>query len=83
MKTTIELNDALLEEAKRLAAKEHRTLRDITETALRRYLEEVRARRGKPFRLRPVTFRGKSLQPGLREGDWAAVRSMTYEGRGG
>jgi hypothetical protein len=83
MKTTIDLNDALLEEARRLAAKENRTLRDITEAALRRYLGEARAQRAKPFRLRRVTFKGKGLQPGLREGDWSVIRDLTYEGRGG
>jgi Arc/MetJ family transcription regulator len=82
MKTTIELDDALLKEAKRLAANENRSLRDVTEAALRRYLEEARQRRAKPFRLRKVSYKGKGLQPGLREGHWSAIRDLTYEGRG-
>ncbi|MGI8784603.1 MAG: type II toxin-antitoxin system VapB family antitoxin [Acidobacteriota bacterium] len=36
MKTTIEINDELFREAKRRAAKEGASLREIIETALRR-----------------------------------------------
>jgi hypothetical protein len=83
MKTTLELNDALLREAKAVAARERRTLRDVTEVALRRYLDELRVKPSKSFRLARASFRGRGLQPGMREGDWAAIRDKAYEGRGG
>jgi len=43
-KTTLELNDALLRKAKLWAARHNRTLRDVTEAALRRSLMRLRAR---------------------------------------
>ena len=83
MKTTIEISDALLLAAKRMAAERSVTLRTIVETALRRHLEasadEPRARP----RLRRHSFRGRGLQRDLSESDWAAIRERAYEGRGG
>jgi Arc/MetJ family transcription regulator len=81
MKTTIEISDALLQAAKRMAAERNTTLRTIVETALRRHLEADEAR-ARP-RLRRHSFRGRGLQPGLSESDWAAIRERAYEGRGG
>lgn len=40
MKTTLEIQDALLERAKRLARKTHRPLRAVVEEGLRRVLAE-------------------------------------------
>jgi Arc/MetJ family transcription regulator len=82
MKTTIEISDALLRAAKRIAAERDTTLRTVVETALRRYLEAVDPAQARP-RLRRHTFRGRGLQPGLSESDWAAIRERAYEGRGG
>jgi Arc/MetJ family transcription regulator len=81
MKTTIEISDALLRAAKRMAAERDTTLRTVVETALRRYLEALPAE-ARP-RLRRHTFRGRGLQPGLSESDWATIRERAYEGRGG
>ena len=47
----------------------------------RRYLEAFSAE-ARP-RLRRHSFRGRGLQPGLSESDWAAIRERAYEGRGG
>jgi predicted transcriptional regulator len=80
MKTTIELSDALLHATRRVAAERKTTFRSIVELALRQYLEgpaQVSPR------LRRHTFRGRGLQAGLSEGDWATIRERTYEGRGG
>jgi hypothetical protein len=80
MKTTIEVGDALFHAAKRAAAGRKLTLKAIVELALRQYLEgQTQARP----RLRRHTFRGRGLQPGLSESDWAAIRERAYEGRGG
>jgi hypothetical protein len=80
MKTTVELSDALLEEAKSVASRERTTLRAIVEEGIREVLKK-RKRRG-VFRLRKASFRGKGLQPGLTEGSWETVRDLIYEGRG-
>jgi hypothetical protein len=82
MKTTIEISDGLLLEAKRLAQEEGTTLRELIESSLRSTLEHRRKKRA-PFKLERCSFKGKGLQPGIREGDWSAIRDLAYEGRGG
>lgn len=83
MKTTLDISDLLLLEAKRLAAKRHTTLRAVVESALRQFLRSEAEVQGGEFRLRKKTFRGQGLQPGLEEGNWIEVRTRIYEGRGG
>lgn len=81
MKTTIDIADALLLEAKRLAAERGTTLRAVVEEGLDRVVE---AHRRQPrFSLRDASFGGRGLQEGVREGDWQAIRTLVYEGRGG
>jgi hypothetical protein len=82
MKTTVEIADPLLREAKRLARERRTTLRSLLESALRRELAD-RVRPRKPFRLKIQTFRGKGLQPGVDLENWDQIRAMAYEGRGG
>lgn len=80
MKTTIDISDALFEEARRAAAREKTTLRAIVERALRLALKSARPVR--PFRLKKASFRGKGLQPGVADGDWERIRDLAYKGRG-
>jgi hypothetical protein len=81
MKTTIELSEAALKEARRVAEREGTTLRALIEEGLRRVLAERRARRG-GFRLRRVTFKGQGLSPDFEGGGWGATRDAIYGGRG-
>ena len=81
MKTTVEIPDQLLDEARRLASREGTTLRALIEEGLRRIVGE-RKRTG-PFRLRKATFKGDGLQPGVAGSSWDRLREMAYEGRGG
>ena len=83
MKTTIDISDALLRAAKRMATKRNMTLRMIIEAALRRYLEATADEARTRPRLRRHSFRGRGLQPGLSESDWATIRERAYESRGG
>lgn len=80
MKTTIEISDALLDEAKRTAAAEETSLRELVEEALRRMLSERRQR--KDFRLRRASFKGRGLRPDVSEGNWEQLRDLAYQGRG-
>lgn len=80
MKTTVEISDGLLREAKQAAARERTSVRQLIEEGLRRVLAE-RRRRG-AFKLRRATFRGKGLHPDLAGGDWNRIRERIYEGRG-
>ncbi len=61
MKTTIEIADTLLAEARQLAAREKTTLRSLVEEGLRRIFQERMQAPG--FRLREASFCGKGLRP--------------------
>ncbi len=79
MKTTVELPDDLLREAKEYAARHGIPLREVIELGLQQALRAGRPAR-RPFRLKTVTTRGEGL---ICEGDWSAIRSLIYEGHGG
>ena len=82
MKTTIDIADSLLTAARATAAREGTTVRALVEEGLRRVLP-AHGRKAR-FRLRDSSFRkGRGLQAHVREGSWAAVRELIYEGRGG
>jgi hypothetical protein len=80
MKTTVEIPDSLLEQAKRLASEERTTVRALMEEGLRRLMAERKA--AKPFKLRRVSFRGKGLQPQMAGAAWQQIRDAAYQGRG-
>lgn len=80
MKTTIDLPDALLEDAKRTAAREGTTVRALVEAGLRRVLRERRVK--DEFVLRDARVSGRGLRPELRGRSWDDVRELAYEGRG-
>jgi Arc/MetJ family transcription regulator len=82
MKTTIDLNDALLEAAKSTATRQGTTLRSVVEAALRGYLDSQAARGRGEFRLRWHTFKGRGLRPEAAEAGWERILEMSYEGRG-
>ncbi len=81
MKTTVDISDALLEEARQQAAREKTTVRALVEEGLRRILAD--RKRKTPFRLRRATFKGDGLQVHVSDASWDRIRDMTYEGRGG
>jgi hypothetical protein len=81
MKTTIEISDALLSEAKRLAAREGITVRTLVEQGLRHAIRERRAHA--KFQLRKATFHGDGLNPDIAGLEWDRIRELAYEGRGG
>jgi Arc/MetJ family transcription regulator len=81
MKTTIEISDSLLAEAKKLAAKEGTTVRAYVEEGLRRILSERKNR--SRFRLRKATFKGEGLQSEVQDATWERIRNTIYQGRGG
>ena len=78
MKTTVEIPNALFQEAKAYAAGRNLSLKEVIEAGLRRVLEESRVER-KPFRLRDGSFRGRGI---AADADWPTIRRMIYEGRG-
>jgi Bacterial antitoxin of type II TA system, VapB len=80
MKTTIEISDPLLREARKLAEREGVTLRALVERGLRRVVTETKT--VAPFKLRRASFKGKGLQADLHVDSWNKLRDLTYEGRG-
>jgi Arc/MetJ family transcription regulator len=82
MKTTIEIADPLLEDARRMAAEEKTTVRALVEEGLRRVLRERAAARKHGFRLRDASFGGSGLQAGVADGSWERIRGLIYDGRG-
>lgn len=77
MRTTIELNDEVFRAAKRRAAQENKTFRDIVEEALRSYLTRSKAKPA--YRLTWHTERGV-LRPGVDLDDRDALWDV-MEGR--
>lgn len=81
MKTTVDISEPLLRQAKRLAAKRGTTLRAVIEDALRDALAKSQSQ--EPVELVTFIVDGKGLQPGLSWDDFSALRDLAYEGRGG
>jgi antitoxin component of RelBE/YafQ-DinJ toxin-antitoxin module len=81
MKTTVEISDALLEEAKKVASREGATVRELIEQGLRQVISQ--RKQGRPFRLRKATFKGQGLSREAKELGWDRLRELAYEGRGG
>jgi len=80
MKTTIEIADSALNEARRVAAQEGTSLRALIEEGLRRVLSERRAKR-EGFRLRRATFKGEGVSPEFEGEGWTALRDAIYAQR--
>lgn len=79
MKTTVDLPDPLLREAKSYALERGVPLREVFEAALVLLLREKSAHPG-GFRLKTIATKGEGLQI---DGDWSEIRSLIYEGHGG
>lgn len=81
MKTTIEISDVLLNDARKVAAREGTTLRALVEQGLRQVVSEKRKTK-RPFKLRDGSFGGKGLTPEAAELGWDKIRELSYERRG-
>jgi len=81
MKTTVEISDPVLAEAKNRARLEGSTLRALVEEGLRLALE--RRDREREFHLRDASVGGNGLRPELQGASWDEIRDLAYRGRGG
>ena len=80
MKTTVDIADALLDEARRVADRRGITLRAVIEEGLR-YVVKAGSRRAR-FTLRDASFRGEGIAAAFADADWARIRDAAYKDRG-
>jgi hypothetical protein len=81
MKTTIEVQDDLLERSKRLARQEGTTLRAVIEEGLQLALRaRDQQKRRLPFVVQP--FVGDGLAPEFQSAGWERRREEIYRDRG-
>jgi len=80
MRTTVTIDDRLLERAKQLALAQHRTLGSIVEDGLRRLVDDSTARTAARKRTRLKTFCGNGVLPGVDLDSNAALNDL-MEGR--
>jgi hypothetical protein len=80
MKTTIELPDRLVKQARQVARAEGATLRALVEEGLQHVLRArtLREKKGLDF----PSFGGSGLTEAFRDADWTQVRDEVYRGRG-
>lgn len=81
MKTTLDIQDALLEAARKVARRERTTLRALVEQGLRLALDQRRARPA-AFALRDASVGGAGLQSDVRGLGWERLRELAYGTRG-
>jgi hypothetical protein len=81
MKTTIEISDSLLRDARRLAAQEGVTLRALVERGLHHIIAATPQQRA--FKLRRASFKGNGLHEEFRNATWEQLREAAYQGHGG
>jgi hypothetical protein len=74
MKTTIEISEPLLREARKLAEREGVTLGALVERGLRCVVVETKS--SAPFKLRRVSFKGKGLHADARNASWSRLRDL-------
>jgi hypothetical protein len=83
MKTTIDIADPILDEARKLAARQGTTLRSLVERGLRHVLDQE-TKEKRPFKLRDASVKGGGwLRPELQDASWDDLRALIYSGRGG
>jgi hypothetical protein len=80
MKTTVEIADPVLAEAKEAARREKTTLRSLVEEGLRLALD--RRHEAAPFHLLDVSVGGNGLKPGAKGASWDELLVRAYEGHG-
>lgn len=74
MKTTVEISDANLRDAKRVAARDETTVRALIEEGLRQSLNARNDKRR--LRLRDASYGKGGLRREVEDGSWEQLRDM-------
>jgi hypothetical protein len=80
MKTTIDIADGLLEQARQQAQRQGTTVRALVEQGLRTVLTDSPPLHG--FKVRKASFGGAGLRAEWADASWDRIRDLAYEGRG-
>ena len=80
MKTTIEISDSILRQAKKLVREQNVTLSSLIEEGLSKVIEERSDRSN--IRVTPVVFDGKGLTADFQCVRWERIRDAAYTGSG-
>jgi len=78
MRTTVRINDRLLNEAKKMALSSNMTLSGLVENALRQMLSRRQNHTEKP-KVELITFKGRGLKHGVDLDDTAALLELMEE----
>lgn len=81
MKTTIDIANSLLDQAKQYGSKNKLTLKELVELSLKQYLDSAK-KNGSSYSLPDRSFGEGGYQPGIEEGNWESLRAIIYQGRG-
>ena len=81
MKTTLDISDPLLDQARKIAARDGETLRALVEQGLRKVVAE-RSARARPFKLRDMSVGTPGVQSAYEMLSSDEKRALMYEGRG-
>ena len=79
MRTTVNIDDQLLGQAKKVALSSNSTLSALVETALREMLSKQRPKKGKTA-VKLVTYKGNGLKRGVDLDDSAALLELMEGG---
>jgi len=82
MKTTLDISDPLLDQVRRIAARDGDTLRSLVEQGLRKVVAE-RSAKAKPFKLKDASVGTPGVGSGYEQLSWEEMRALMYGGRGG
>lgn len=77
MKTTIEIADPILDQARTIAARDGTTVRALVETGLRHVVAERQGHYA-VFKLRDASFDGDGIAPELSDASWETIRDLAY-----
>ena len=78
MKTTVDIPEKVLQQARKLAASSNITLKTLIEMALRDKIAQAQKPQ-KDFELKIPTVKGNGLQAGLSFDNWSEIRELSYD----
>ncbi len=76
MKTTIDISDALLEQARSIASRDGVTVKSLVEQGLRTVLDQ--RKRPVRFKLRKASVKGRGLSDEWEGASWDRLRDTAY-----